>query len=216
MSFHNRISAIQMRMQEIQSKFGSSSMNSRSSLSVNRMGGSQTAGMTQATTPTSGLTFDQILASKISEPRQGSSKTPTNVKNYSLSTNASDYDSMVNEAAMKYGVDSKFIKCIIQQESGFKPNATSWCGAMGMMQLMPGTAKSLGVKNAYDPKENIMGGVKYIKQQLDRFGGDREKALAAYNAGPGAVQKFGGIPPYRETQKYVKNIMGMYRNMGGS
>jgi len=216
MSFHNRISAIQMRMQEIQSKFNSSPMNNRGAMPVYKVGGSQVAGMMQPATPTTGLTFNQILASKLNEPQKGSGVASSNTKNYSLSTKASDYDAIVNEAATKYGVDPKFIKCVIQQESGFNPNATSWCGAMGMMQLMPGTAKSLGVKNAYDPRENIMGGVKYIKQQLDRFGGDKEKALAAYNAGPGAVQKYGGVPPYRETQNYVKNIMGMYRGIGGS
>jgi soluble lytic murein transglycosylase-like protein len=113
-------------------------------------------------------------------------------------------------------VDPRFVKAIIQQESGFNPNATSPCGAMGMMQLMPDTARGLGVRNGYDAKENIMGGVKYIKQQLDAFGGDKEKALAAYNAGPGAVQKFGGVPPYAETQNYVKNIMSMYNGMGGN
>ncbi|MCD4782497.1 MAG: lytic transglycosylase domain-containing protein [Candidatus Eremiobacteraeota bacterium] len=216
MSFHNRISAIQMRMQEIQSKFGSSSMKPKSPFSAKGLSGTQATGMTQATTPISGLTFDQILASKMNEPLKGSGMTPTNVKNNSLSMKASDYDSIINEASKKFGVDSKFVKCIIQQESGFQPNATSRVGAMGMMQLMPSTAKSLGVKNGYDPRENIMGGVKYIKQQLDRFGGNKEKALAAYNAGPGTVQKYGGIPPYPETQNYVKNIMGMYRNMGGS
>lgn len=208
MSINNRISSIRMRMQEIQSKFGSSPISSMPAGYANL----QQAGM-QAPGATSGVTFEKILATKMEEPNSGTAA--SNVKNFTLSSKASDYDSIVNEASQKYGVDAKFIKSIIQQESGFNPNATSWCGAMGMMQLMPETAKGLGVKNGYDPSDNIMGGVKYIKEQLDRFGGDKRKALAAYNAGPGAVQKYGGVPPYKETQNYVANIMGMYQQMGG-
>jgi len=210
MSFQNRISSIQMRMQEIQSKFGSSPVNSHPILKA----GQFKPGMTQPTS-TTGVTFEQILATKMKTPTGGGTAA-SHVKNFALSSKSANYDSIINEAAQKYNVDTKFIKAIIQQESGFNPNATSWCGAMGMMQLMPETAKGLGVKNAYDPKDNIMGGVKYIKQQLDRFGGDRRKALAAYNAGPGAVLKHGGVPPYKETQNYVRNIMGMYQQMGGS
>lgn len=208
MSIHNRISSIQMRMQEIQSKFGSSPISSMPAAYSNL----QQAGM-QAPGAASGVTFEKILASKMEETSSGAAA--SNVKNLTLSSKASDYDSIVNEASQKYGVDAKFIKAIIQQESGFNPNATSWCGAMGLMQLMPETAKGLGVKNGYDPSDNVMGGVKYIKEQLDRFNGDKKLALAAYNAGPGAVQKHGGIPPYKETQNYVKNIMGMYQQMGG-
>lgn len=211
MSIHNRISAIHMRMQQIQAKFGNSPMPTGQVAGTGDM-----AQVMQATGGQTGLTFEKILATQMKQPA-GTADTAysSNVKNFTLSNKAGDYDQYVNEAAQKYGVDAKFIKAIIQQESGFNPNATSWCGAMGMMQLMPETAKGLGVKNAYDPRENIMGGVKYIKQQLDQFGGDKEKALAAYNAGPGAVQKYGGIPPYRETQGYVKNIMSIYRGMGG-
>lgn len=120
------------------------------------------------------------------------------------------YYKIIDEAATKYSVDSHFIACIIMQESGFNPNATSPVGAMGMMQLMPGTAAELGVKNAYDARQNIMGGTKYISQQLNRFG-SKELALAAYNAGAGNVQKYGGIPPFVETRNYVKSIMNMYK-----
>ena len=208
MSFGNRISSIRMRMQEIQSKFGSSPINSMPTGANFKPAGINDLGST------TGATFEKILATKMNDTSGGTAA--HHVKNFAVSAKASDYDSIIKEASDKYGVDSKFIKAIIQQESGFNPNATSWCGAMGMMQLMPETAKGLGVKNAYDAKENIMGGVKYIKQQLDRFGGDKSKALAAYNAGPGAVLKHGGIPPYKETQNYVKNIMGMYNQMGGN
>jgi soluble lytic murein transglycosylase-like protein len=209
MEFQNHIAAIQMRMQEIQSKFGSGQVNSPSANAggFNPVSFQQPGGM-------SGVTFEKLLASKMNDA--GENAPSSNVMNQALSSRASDYDGVIHEASQKYGVDEKFIKSIIQQESGFNPNAKSWVGAMGLMQLMPETAKDLGVKNGYDPRDNVMAGVKYIKEQLDRFGGDKRKALAAYNAGPGAVLKYGDIPPFEETQNYVKNIMSMYQSMGGS
>ena len=117
---------------------------------------------------------------------------------------------LVSSACEKHNVDPRLVMAVIQQESGFNQNAISKTGAQGLMQLMPSTAKSLGVKNAFNPQENIEGGVKYLKGLLDRFNGNKILALAAYNAGPNAVKKHNGIPPYKETQNYVKNILRNY------
>jgi len=122
------------------------------------------------------------------------------------------YDQIINEASQQYGVPAALIKAVVKNESNFNPNARSHCGAQGLMQLMPGTARDLGVLNAYDPAQNIDGGAKYIRQLLDRFNGDLTKAIAGYNAGPGAVEQHGGVPPYEETQDYVVKVMGNYRN----
>ena len=116
------------------------------------------------------------------------------------------FSDQINAAAQKYGIDPALLKGLIRQESNFDPNAGSGAGAQGLTQLMPGTAAGLGVTNPLDPGQAIEGGAKYLKQQLDRFGGDVARALAAYNAGPGAVQRFGGVPPYAETQNYVRAV----------
>ena len=123
--------------------------------------------------------------------------------------------SAVQQAAQKYNLPPALIFAFIKQESGFKPNAKSWCGAQGLMQLMPGTAKDLGVKDAWNIEQNIEGGSKYIRQMLDQFGGDLKKAIAAYNAGPGAVQRYGGTPPFKETQQYVPAVMAHYEKFNG-
>lgn len=126
-----------------------------------------------------------------------------------------EIDSLIDTYAAKNNMDSAFIKAVIKQESGFQPEATSHCGAMGLMQLMPATASSMGVRDAFDPEQNIMGGTKYLKGLLDRFDGNKELALAAYNAGPGAVQRYGGIPPYNETQNYVRSVLAHYNAYKG-
>jgi soluble lytic murein transglycosylase-like protein len=116
------------------------------------------------------------------------------------------YAAEIDAAAAKYNVDPALLRGLIRQESNFNPNAGSPAGARGLTQLMPGTAAALGVDPSV-PAQAIEGGAKYLRQQLDKFGGDPAKALAAYNAGPGAVQRYGGVPPYAETQNYVRKVL---------
>ena len=129
-----------------------------------------------------------------------------------LTSGNADLDAMFDAAGRKYNISPDLLKAVARVESNFRPHATSPSGAMGIMQLMPGTARYLGVEDAYDPAQNIMGGAKYLREQLDRFDGDIKLALAAYNAGWPAVKKHGGIPPFRETQAYVPKVLG---HLGG-
>ena len=123
-----------------------------------------------------------------------------------LSERALRYDALIEENSQAHGVSPHLVRAVIQQESGFNPNARSLKGAMGLMQLMPATAAELGVSDPYNPSENIRGGVAYLKGLLLKFQQNVELALAAYNAGPTAVTKYGTVPPYRETQNYVTRI----------
>ena len=130
------------------------------------------------------------------------------------SSSRSDIDNYIQKYSKEFGIDENLVRGVVKAESGFNPNAKSPVGAMGLMQLMPATAKSMGIDNPYDAEQNIKGGVKYLKGLLDRFGGDKEKAVAAYNAGAGAVNKYGGVPPYKETQNYVKRVLGYQNELG--
>ncbi|GLC87736.1 lytic transglycosylase domain-containing protein [Lysinibacillus piscis] len=123
---------------------------------------------------------------------------------------ANQYTAIIDKAAATYNVPSKLIAAVMKQESNFNPSVVSHAGAQGLMQLMPKTAQYLGVTNSFDPEQNIMAGAKYLRQMLDKFNNDPELALAAYNAGSSRVQKYGGIPPFKETQNYVKKVMDYF------
>ncbi|MBL0226456.1 MAG: lytic transglycosylase domain-containing protein [Geobacteraceae bacterium] len=123
------------------------------------------------------------------------------------SVNPAEYEQIISSSAAKYGVSASLIKAVIHAESGYNPNAVSRKGASGLMQLMPGTARSLKVSNSFDPKDNVEGGVKYLRFLLDTFRGDVSLAVAAYNAGLNKVARYGGIPPYNETRTYVNRVL---------
>ena len=133
------------------------------------------------------------------------------IPNISLTGSAQKYEKLIGEAAEKYNIPAKLLTSIIKHESNFDETATSHVGASGLMQLMPSTAKWLGVKNIYDPTENVMAGAKYLRQMLDKYDQNTTLALAAYNAGPGNVDKYNGIPPFKEPQNYVKKVLNTYQ-----
>ncbi len=134
------------------------------------------------------------------------------VGNGNMLDGAEQYAATIAKAAETYQIPENLITAVMKQESNFNPNAVSSAGATGLMQLMPSTAKYLGIKNAADPDQNIMGGAKYLRQMLDKFDGDISLALSAYNAGPGNVDKYNGIPPFKETQNYVKNVLNYFQS----
>ena len=123
---------------------------------------------------------------------------------------AGNLESIIQKAADRYKLPAKLIKSVIRHESNFNSEAVSKAGASGLMQLMPGTARGLGVTDIFNPEQNVMAGSKYLRSMLDRYDGNLALALAAYNAGPGNVDKHGGIPPFKETQAYVKKVSATY------
>ena len=131
--------------------------------------------------------------------------------NRPLESNITDlYDHVISEASHTHGVSFSLLKALIKTESDFNPRAVSSAGARGLMQLMPENIKTLKIKNPFDPRENIMGGTQYLKQLIDRFNGKLPLALAAYNAGPGVVEKYQRVPPFKETENFVKQVMKYY------
>ncbi|KXZ71385.1 lytic transglycosylase domain-containing protein [Acinetobacter venetianus] len=134
----------------------------------------------------------------------------------SYSRNKNAFDQLIRQAAQQHGVSEGLIKAVMHTESGFNIKARSPVGAQGLMQLMPATARRFNVSNAYDPQQNIFAGAKYLSWLLKRFNGDTRLAIAAYNAGEGNVDKYGGIPPFRETQDYVRRVTSRYQNLYAS
>lgn len=134
----------------------------------------------------------------------------------SYSRNKNAFDQLIRQAAQQHGISEGLIKAVMHTESGFNTNARSPVGAQGLMQLMPATARRFNVSNVYDPQQNIFGGAKYLSWLLKRFNGNTQLAIAAYNAGEGNVDKYGGIPPFRETQDYVRRVSSRFQNLYSS
>jgi soluble lytic murein transglycosylase-like protein len=152
--------------------------------------------LSSATTSAAPTASISLASTGLTTAATGASELPASVP----------YGGEITAAAKRHGLDPALLAGLIKQESGFNANARSGAGAQGLTQLMPGTAAGLGVTDPLDPAQSIEGGAKYLAQQLERFGGDVARGLAAYNAGPGAVERFGGVPPYAETQDYVRAV----------
>ena len=150
--------------------------------------------------PTAEITNVQRIEVPAAAPAPVATSAPT----------AANVGEIVSSAGTRHQIDPDFLNSVIRAESNFNPGAVSHKGAQGLMQLMPGTANKLGVKNAFEPADNIDGGARYLRELLDLYNGDAAKALAAYNAGPHRVQQYGGVPPYRETHSYVAKVIRDY------
>ncbi|NTV90711.1 MAG: lytic transglycosylase domain-containing protein [Clostridiales bacterium] len=182
-----------------------SGSSSASTTSASGISGLSTSGVTSA----SGSHAADIARARLSLSA-GKTSIPTD-----KAAQMSVINKAVDDAAAKYHLDRELLMAVIKQESNYNPYSISSAGAQGLMQLMPGTADSLGVENPFDISQNVDGGAKYLKDQLVTFGGDLQLALAAYNAGPYSVKKYDGIPPYTETQNYVARVMKYYKQYSG-
>lgn len=199
MSIFNRINAIENKISSLEGKF------------EDRAAPAPGKGVAKnMVTNSQGVSFQNILNTVDNkfQPGQTTSSAPPTQQQQLDSASVRPY---VQEAAAKYNVDPALIEAVIKQESAYDASARSHVGAQGLMQLMPGTASDLGVQNSLDPRENVMGGTKYLAQLMDMFDGNLTKVLAGYNAGPGNVQKYGGVPPFEETQNYVEKVLNNYQ-----
>jgi soluble lytic murein transglycosylase-like protein len=190
------VEAVLARVNELQQMIGAQVPAQAASSSAAFASQLQTATASAAITDPTASTTATDATGTASLMATGASELPADVP----------YGAQITAAAKKYGIDPALLAGLVKQESGFNPNAGSPAGARGLTQLMPGTAAGLGVTNVLDPAQSLDGGAKYLRAQLDAFGGDVARALAAYNAGPGAVKRYGGVPPYAETQNYVRAV----------
>ena len=200
MSMFNRISQIENKINSIECRFVDGSGVAGSS--IGKGPGAIRAG-------SGGTNFEKIINSLAGEEKfvPGANTASAGRKLNSISVQP-----LVAEAAAKYDVDPALIEAVIKQESAYDSGAQSGVGAQGLMQLMPATAQELGVADSFDPQQNVMGGTKYLRQLMDKFDGNLTKVIAGYNAGPGAVDHYGGVPPYSETQNYVAKVLKNYED----
>lgn len=157
---------------------------------------------------------DTPMGTKISTGGGQTSKAETESSKPRAVRSEAGYTNIINTTSKKYSVDPSLVKAVIKTESGYNPSAISRKGAMGLMQLMPSTAREMGVYNAFNPEENIEGGTRYLRYLIDRFGGNLTLALAAYNSGPSRVERTGNVPPITETREYVKKVLSLYGGQG--
>lgn len=205
MSFFNRIQQIEQKISGLENRMGGSS-------SSFQQAGVQARSEATSTQEGGAVNFENLV-NTLADDQKFSPKASSIAGVGAVATKAGrpEIEKSIAQASAKYGVDAELIRAVITQESSFNSQATSHCGAQGLMQLMPGTAKDLGVEDAYDAHQNVMGGTRYLSQLMDRFDGNLTKVLAGYNAGPGAVEEHDGIPPYAETRDYVSKVMDYYQ-----
>ena len=196
------VEAIQARISEIQRRFGIEGPVPGTAVGFQRALDAELKKNDGATSP-------QTAGTGTTTKADAAKVTPTEASTQ-LSSASNETTRFIQEAAAKYGLDSRLVAAVAEAESSGNRSEVSDVGAVGVMQLMPDTAAALGV-NPYDEKQNIEGGAHYLKQMLDTFGGDMKKAIAAYNAGPQAVKDYDGVPPYAETQNYVNKVLDLYR-----
>lgn len=215
-SIYARIRAIYDRINEIQRNI--SSINS--TYNINSIKKTHTYEINQKSSTFPNKTFQEVLQEVMLESRTPEEKNNINIISkpeetwkevLNIDTKENKFDKIIDEASSKFGVPRELIKAVIKAESNFNPIAISPKNAMGLMQLIPSTAKEMGVEDVFDPYQNIIGGTKYLKMLLDRYNGNLFLALSAYNAGPDRVDKTGGIPNIEETQNYVDRVLKFYK-----